>query len=44
VSTPVIDKVSVLVARNMEFDEKILGAEFLRAGYVLGLPWDLQTA
>jgi DNA polymerase-3 subunit epsilon len=28
-----IDKASVLVAHNMEFDEKILGAEFLRAGY-----------
>ena len=43
-STPVIDKASVLVAHNMEFDEKILGAEFLRAGYGLGLPWDLQIA
>jgi DNA polymerase III epsilon subunit-like protein len=28
-----IDKASVLVAHNMSFDEKILGAELLRAGY-----------
>lgn len=33
-----IEKASVLVAHNMEFDEKILGTEFLRAGYGLGLP------
>jgi DNA polymerase III subunit epsilon len=31
--TPHIEQASVLVAHNMEFDEKILGAEFLRAGY-----------
>ena len=29
---PSIEKASVLVAHNMQFDEKILGAEFLRAG------------
>jgi DNA polymerase-3 subunit epsilon len=28
-----INKASVLVAHNVSFDEKILGAEFLRAGY-----------
>jgi DNA polymerase III epsilon subunit-like protein len=28
-----IKKSSVLVAHNMQFDEKILGAEFLRSGY-----------
>ena len=28
-----INKASVLVAHNMQFDEKILGAELLRAGY-----------
>lgn len=28
-----IDKASVLVAHNVAFDEKILGAEFVRAGY-----------
>ena len=28
-----IQKASVLVAHNMQFDEKILGAEFLRSGY-----------
>ena len=39
-----IDKASVLVADDMEFDEEILGAEFLRAGYGPGLPWDLHTA
>ena len=31
--TPMIEKASVLVAHNMEFDEKVLSAEFLRAGY-----------
>jgi DNA polymerase-3 subunit epsilon len=31
--TPDIARASVLVAHNMPFDEKILGAEFLRAGY-----------
>jgi DNA polymerase III epsilon subunit-like protein len=31
--TPDISNASVLVAHNMSFDEKILGAEFLRAGY-----------
>mgnify|MGYP001275638972 CR=1 FL=1 len=30
---PDIAKASVLVAHNMSFDEKILGAEFLRAGH-----------
>lgn len=30
--TPCIDKASVLIAHNVQFDEKILGAEFLRAG------------
>ena len=28
-----ISRASVLVAHNMQFDEKILGAEFLRSGY-----------
>lgn len=28
-----IKKASLLVAHNMQFDEKILGAEFLRSGY-----------
>ena len=28
-----ISKASVLVAHNMQFDEKILGAEFLRSGF-----------
>jgi DNA polymerase III epsilon subunit-like protein len=28
-----VNKASVLVAHNMQFDEKILGAELLRAGY-----------
>lgn len=28
-----IEKASLLVAHNMSFDEKILGAEFLRSGY-----------
>jgi len=28
-----IDSASVLIAHNMQFDEKILGAELLRAGY-----------
>ena len=28
-----IKKASVLIAHNMQFDEKILGAEFLRSGY-----------
>lgn len=28
-----IAKASVLIAHNMQFDEKILGAEFLRSGY-----------
>jgi len=28
-----IDKASALIAHNMQFDEKILGAELLRAGY-----------
>jgi len=31
--TPSIKKASVLVAHNIQFDEKILGAEFLRAGH-----------
>ena len=31
--TAAINKASVLVAHNMHFDEKILGAEFLRSGY-----------
>ncbi|MCX6546155.1 MAG: 3'-5' exonuclease [Acidobacteria bacterium] len=31
--TPDVEKASTLVAHNMQFDEKILGAEFLRAGY-----------
>lgn len=31
--TPNIKQASVLVAHNMEFDERILGAEFLRSGY-----------
>ncbi len=30
---PVIESATLLVAHNMAFDEKILGAEFLRAGY-----------
>jgi len=30
--TPHIEKASVLVAHNVEFDERILGAELLRAG------------
>lgn len=30
---PGIRKASVLIAHNMQFDEKILGAEFLRADY-----------
>lgn len=30
---PDIDKASMLIAHNMSFDEKILGAEFLRAGH-----------
>lgn len=28
-----IDKASALIAHNIQFDEKILGSEFLRAGY-----------
>ena len=31
--TPNIKKASMLVAHNIQFDEKILGAELLRAGY-----------
>ena len=31
--TPSIANASVLIAHNIQFDEKILGAEFLRAGY-----------
>ncbi|MBU1745898.1 MAG: 3'-5' exonuclease [Proteobacteria bacterium] len=31
--TPNINKASALVAHNIQFDEKILGAEFLRVGY-----------
>jgi len=31
--TPDITQASVLVAHNITFDEKILGAEFLRAGH-----------
>lgn len=32
--TPQIEQAAALVAHNMQFDEKILGAEFLRAGDV----------
>lgn len=31
--TPNIAKASILIAHNIQFDEKILGAEFLRAGH-----------
>jgi DNA polymerase III subunit epsilon len=31
--TPDLEKASTLIAHNMQFDEKILGAEFLRADY-----------
>jgi DNA polymerase III subunit epsilon len=31
--TPALTQAAVLVAHNMPFDEKILGAEFLRAGH-----------
>lgn len=30
---PIIKKAMLLVAHNIQYDEKILGAEFLRAGY-----------
>lgn len=30
---PAIERAAVLVAHNMQFDEKILGAEFLRTGF-----------